>query len=88
MVMIRMYQLNKSIITSNIVLLKTYTGGAYQCGAIYKIDSNNVEHILYNIGAGGVADGCNPINNGGVVFDGAGTMYGTNNAGGTGQGTI
>jgi uncharacterized repeat protein (TIGR03803 family) len=53
--------------------------GGSGCGVVFKLDSSNVETILYSFfGTGG--DGALP--GGGLVRDSAGNLYGTTNVGG------
>ena len=60
----------------------TELGGAYNQGAVFEITSNQngtwTESVLYNFTGG--ADGAQP--SGGLIFDAAGSLYGTTNYGG------
>ena len=59
----------------------TVTGGISGCGTVFKLTpSTGQEQVLWNFGC--FADGKNPY--GGVAFDGAGHLFGTTVAGGTG----
>ena len=64
----------------------TTAGGANGGGVVYKVDiSTHVETVLYSFTGG--ADGGGPA--GGVVFDGAGNLYGATSGGGKfGQGAV
>jgi uncharacterized repeat protein (TIGR03803 family) len=57
----------------------TYAGGAFRFGTIFKLDKASTESVLYSF-AGGPADGEYPF--AGLVFDGAGNLYGTTYLGG------
>ena len=63
----------------------TVVGGTSNCGTVFELKSNPQgrwsESVLYNFSCG--ADGKNP--HGGVTFDGAGNLYGTTVAGGSGN---
>jgi uncharacterized repeat protein (TIGR03803 family) len=62
----------------------TYSGGAYNWGTVYKLDSQNNETILYSFK--GKRGGLQPN---GIVEDAAGNFYGTTALGGdSGYGTI
>ncbi len=62
--------------------------GAHTCGVVWKLapsGSGWTENVLYNFPGG--TDGCNPFS--GVIFGGAGNLYGNTSDGGTqGVGTI
>jgi len=60
----------------------TYFGGAHDDGTVFKIDVGGNESVLYSF-AGYPADGSNPFS--GVIVDGAGSLYGTTEYGGTGN---
>ncbi len=63
----------------------TFSGGAFGCGTVFKMDATGKETILYSFGCG--ADGLGP--NAGVILDTAGNLYGTTqSAGAFGWGTI
>jgi uncharacterized repeat protein (TIGR03803 family) len=62
----------------------TYGGGASNAGVVFKIDPLGNEATLYSFKGG--FDGAHP--QAGVVFDGAGNVYGTTTAGGNGQGVV
>jgi uncharacterized repeat protein (TIGR03803 family) len=53
------------------------------CGTVYEISSAGVEKVLWNF-EGGTVGGWHP--EGGLVMDGAGSLYGTTSAGGGGTG--
>jgi uncharacterized repeat protein (TIGR03803 family) len=57
----------------------TVTGGLYNNGTVYKVDSNGNETVLHAFLGG--ADGAEPY--GGVILDGRGNLYGTTWLGGT-----
>jgi uncharacterized repeat protein (TIGR03803 family) len=57
----------------------TYSGGEFNFGEVYKIDSSGNFLILYNFTGG--ADGSQP--SAGVVLDNANNIYGTTSGGGT-----
>jgi len=50
----------------------TYSGGTYGYGAVYKLETNGTETVLYSFTGG--ADGKEPV--GGLVRDTAGNLYG------------
>jgi uncharacterized repeat protein (TIGR03803 family) len=56
----------------------TYTGGAANAGAVYKVNMAGHETVLYSFTGG--SDGANPI--AGVIRDSAGNLYGTTALGG------
>jgi uncharacterized repeat protein (TIGR03803 family) len=58
----------------------TSSGGAYQQGTVFKIDTHGVETVLYSFG-GVVNDGVQPW--AGVTLDKAGNIYGTTQYGGS-----
>lgn len=66
----------------------TSSGGAYSSGTVFELMHRNGvwnENVLYTFGS--VGDGAVPV--AGVIFDGAGNLYGTTSGGGTnGQGTV
>jgi|HubBroStandDraft_6_1064221.scaffolds.fasta_scaffold01629_1 uncharacterized repeat protein (TIGR03803 family) len=62
----------------------TLSGGSYNCGTIFKLDSKNHETVLYSFTGG--ADGSSPM--GPLVHDAAGNLYGTTNQGGSGFGVV
>ncbi len=68
----------------------THFGGTYGYGTVFKLDSTDVETVLYSFtGVGG--DGAGP--SGGVVRDAQGNLYGTTESGGAyggpfGYGTV
>jgi uncharacterized repeat protein (TIGR03803 family) len=63
----------------------TFSGGAFDCGTVFKMDTTGKETILHSFDCG--ADGLGP--NAGVVRDAAGNLYGTTQSGGAfGWGTI
>lgn len=62
----------------------TATGGGYDCGTVFKLDSAGIETILYNFV--GTPDGCQP--QGGLIWDVKGNLYGATREGGKGGGTI
>jgi uncharacterized repeat protein (TIGR03803 family) len=66
----------------------TYYGGANGIGAVYKLSPRAVgawaEEVIYSFEEG--TDGNSPISN--LVFDAAGSLYGTTSEGGLGSGTI
>jgi uncharacterized repeat protein (TIGR03803 family) len=72
----------------------TYYGGTSHgpcrpsgCGVIFKLDATGKESIVYTFT--GAPDGANPQDNGSLVMDAAGNLYGTTKAGGTsGKGTV
>ena len=51
--------------------------GKWQCGTVFKLDTNGVETVLYNFTG---PDGSNPISN--LVMDANGDLYGTTEYGG------
>ena len=51
--------------------------GKWQCGAVFKLDTNGVETVLYNFSG---PDGANPTSN--LVMDANGALYGTTEYGG------
>jgi uncharacterized repeat protein (TIGR03803 family) len=55
-------------------------GGSCSCGTVYKLTPTGTETIIHSFTGG--ADGLEPWS--GVVFDSAGNLYGTTQAGGTG----
>jgi uncharacterized repeat protein (TIGR03803 family) len=57
----------------------TYAGGAFRFGTIFRLDKASTESVLYSF-AGGPVDGEYPF--AGLVFDGAGNLYGTTYLGG------
>ncbi len=60
----------------------TFYGGAYGYGAVFKVNlQTGKEALLYSF-AGGIADGANPQNQGSVVVDAQGNLYGTTTGGG------
>jgi uncharacterized repeat protein (TIGR03803 family) len=64
----------------------TASGGAFNLGTVYKLDTKRNETILYSF-TGTNGDGANP--EGGLVRDGAGNLYGTTYDGGyLQQGTV
>lgn len=62
----------------------TISGGVYQQGTVFKIDTNELETVLYSFG-GGVNDGVQPW--AGVTWDKSGNLYGTTLYGGMNYGT-
>jgi len=61
----------------------TSVGGMFGNGTVFQLSPSGTETVLYNFGNGG--DGQNP--QAGLLFDGAGNLYGTTaNGGGTGCG--
>jgi uncharacterized repeat protein (TIGR03803 family) len=64
----------------------TYNGGPYcNCGIVYKLDTSNVETVLWNFTSG--ADGWVP--SGPLLMDSSGNLYGTAAFGGSGgYGTV
>jgi uncharacterized repeat protein (TIGR03803 family) len=56
----------------------TGSGGANNCGTVFKISAASTESILYSF-AGGTSDGSGPV---GLMMDSAGNLYGTTNFGG------
>ncbi len=63
----------------------TQGGGAHGEGALFKVTPSGTETVLYSFT--GKTDGANPI--GPLVFDSAGTLYGTASKGGAGKvGTV
>jgi uncharacterized repeat protein (TIGR03803 family) len=66
----------------------TVDGGAYGYGVVFKLTPNSdgrwTESVLYSFTGG--ADGSNPL--AGVIFDTAGSLYGTTQMGGKGYGTV
>jgi len=56
----------------------TFTGGTYNAGTVFKVDSGGQETVLYSFTGG--ADGGYP--EGGVVLDPAGNLYGATYGGG------
>jgi uncharacterized repeat protein (TIGR03803 family) len=64
----------------------TQYGGAYENGAVFKVDKNGNETVLYSF-QGGFGDGCNPY--GGLVRDAEGNLYGTTpSCGASSNGTV
>jgi uncharacterized repeat protein (TIGR03803 family) len=64
----------------------TQYGGAYENGAVFKVDKRGNETVLYSF-QGGFGDGCNPY--GGLVRDADGNLYGTTpTCGASSNGTI
>jgi len=64
----------------------TQYGGAYENGAVFKVDKSGNETVLYSF-QGGFGDGCNPY--GGLVRDAEGNLYGTTpTCGASSNGTI
>jgi uncharacterized repeat protein (TIGR03803 family) len=63
----------------------TAAGGAHGYGVVFKLAPNgngtSTESVLYSFTGG--TDGANPL--AGLIFDGAGNLYGTTSAGGTGS---
>ncbi len=59
----------------------TYLGGAYDNGAIFKLDKAGKETILHSFA--GAADGANPW--GGLAIDAKGNLYGAATFGGSGK---
>ena len=57
----------------------TFRGGLARQGTVFKLDTNNVETVLYNFT--GSRDGGNPF--GGVILDSSGILYGTAQNGGS-----
>jgi uncharacterized repeat protein (TIGR03803 family) len=57
----------------------TFSGGSGGAGTVFKLDTTNVETVLYNFTGG--RDGGNPF--GGLTRDQSGTLYGTATTGGT-----
>src|ERR1700722_15501395 len=51
--------------------------GKWQCGAVFKLDTNGAETVLYNFTG---PDGANPISN--LILDANGDLYGTTAYGG------
>jgi uncharacterized repeat protein (TIGR03803 family) len=51
--------------------------GKWQCGAVFKLDTNGVETVLYNFTG---PDGSNPTSN--LIMDAKGNLYGTTEFGG------
>ena len=51
--------------------------GKWQCGAVFKLDTNGLETVLYNFTG---PDGANPISN--LIMDANGDLYGTTEFGG------
>lgn len=63
----------------------TYFGGAFGLGAVFRLDKDGRETVLYSFAGG--RDGANPL--GGVIRDSSGNFYGTTYLGGiSNQGTI
>jgi uncharacterized repeat protein (TIGR03803 family) len=58
----------------------TAKGGAYNFGAVFKLDTSNNETVLYSFSGGNT--GTNPAVNGGLALDSAGNLYGTTGSGG------
>src|SRR5580700_2372123 len=64
----------------------TQYGGAYENGAVFKVDKSGNETVLYSF-QGGFGDGCNPY--GGLVRDAEGNLYGTTpSCGASSNGTV
>ena len=60
----------------------TFSGGANLYGTVFKLSPKTGKAtVLYNF-AGGTSDGANPQNQGNLVMDAAGTLYGTTTGGG------
>jgi uncharacterized repeat protein (TIGR03803 family) len=60
----------------------TFYGGTYGYGNVFKINlKTGKETVLYNF-PGGTSDGANPQNQGELVMDAAGNLYGTTTGGG------
>jgi uncharacterized repeat protein (TIGR03803 family) len=60
----------------------TFYGGTYGYGNVFTVNpKTGKETVLYNF-AGGTSDGANPQNQGTLVMDAAGTVYGTTTGGG------
>jgi uncharacterized repeat protein (TIGR03803 family) len=57
----------------------TIDGGAYGNGAVFKINANGTESVLYSFGPS-IADGYTPS---ALIMDSAGSLYGTTRYGGT-----
>jgi len=62
----------------------TLSGGTYNGGTLFKLDSKGNETVLYNFTGGG--DGSSPM--GALVRDLAGNLYGTTYQGGSGFGVV
>lgn len=58
----------------------TYEGGTQNQGTVFKIDATGTETILHSFGG---PDGAVPIDEGGLVLDAQGNIYGTTQFGGT-----
>jgi uncharacterized repeat protein (TIGR03803 family) len=58
----------------------TYEGGSFSLGAVFKVDPEGKETVLYNFTGG--SDGCSPYP--GVILDSAGNLYGVAVQGGDG----
>jgi uncharacterized repeat protein (TIGR03803 family) len=63
----------------------TQIGGVFESGAVFKIDAEGTETVLYSFTGG--ADGSQPL--GRLIRDAKGSLYGTTSLGGaSGQGTV
>jgi uncharacterized repeat protein (TIGR03803 family) len=58
----------------------TFSGGAFNFGTVFKIDTTGTETVLHSFSATG-GDGAIP--GGGLLLDRAGNLYGTTNSGGS-----
>ena len=59
----------------------TLDGGANKTGTVFEITASGAESVLYSFGSTSGTDARNP--HAGLIFDSAGNLYGTTEAGGT-----